>query len=263
MTGALWQRKSLSTATGYDGGNQRFKTMSLQMLKHASKSVGPTVVSVFFAALTLWDNHRWWREIISHAGTSLFIGPSSGRGVGYKSHQEKVLPVELALAEESFKATSGREYVLGDHIWLPNAHAAQAWRYADEAIAMIRDVTLEPTRERYFSVHFYDALSLAISQFTDNTRSKSLLVISEGNDYFPRKTFKETVARAQQLQAACDVAMVADHTLYGTKGIQHMGFICGDWRGKPTASIWRLEQSKESSSFGGETFGRHSESVTP
>ena len=95
---------------------------------------------------------------------------------------------------------------------------------ADEAIAMIRDVTLEQTREKYFSVHFYDALSLAISQFTDNTRSKSLLVISEGNDYFPRKTFKETVARAQQLQAACDVAMVADHTLYGTKGIQRYGF---------------------------------------
>ena len=61
-------------------------------------------------------------------------------------------------------------------------------------------------------------------QFTDNTRSNSLLVISEGNDYFPRKTFKETVARAQQVQAACDVAMVADHTFYDTKGIQRYGF---------------------------------------
>ncbi len=85
-------------------------------------------------------------------------------------------------------------------------------------------MTLERSREKYFSVHFYDALNLAISQFSDDSRSKSLLIISEGNDYFPHKTFKETIARAQQLQAACDVAMVADHTFYGTKGIQRYGF---------------------------------------
>ena len=103
---------------------------------------------------------------------------------------------------------------------------------ADEAIAAIPDVTLEQTREKYVSVHFYEALNLAINQLTDDTRSKSLLVISEGNDYFPHKTFKETVARAQQLQAACDVAMVADHSFYGIKGIQRYGFDLRRFAGK-------------------------------
>jgi len=70
----------------------------------------------------------------------------------------------------------------------------------------------------------YDALSLAISQFSNDTRSKTLLVISEGNDYFPHKTFKETVATARRLPVICDVAMVADHSFYGTKAIQRYGY---------------------------------------
>jgi len=116
---------------------------------------------------------------------------------------------------------------------------------ADEAIVAIRSTTLEHTKEKYFSVHFFYALNLAINQFADDTRSKSLLVISEGNDYFPSKTFKETVARAQLLQAVCDVAMIADHTFYGTKGIQSTDLICGDWRVKPTANTLRLGESKK------------------
>jgi hypothetical protein len=50
------------------------------------------------------------------------------------------------------------------------------------------------------------------------------LVISEGNDYFPAKTFEQTISRARQLQIACYTVMVADHTLYGTKGIQRYGY---------------------------------------
>jgi hypothetical protein len=95
---------------------------------------------------------------------------------------------------------------------------------ANEAIAAIRDVTLEQTREEYFSVHLYDALNLAFGQFTDDARPKSLLIISEGNDYFPGKTFKQTASQAQQLRITFDVAMVADHTFYGSKGIQRYGF---------------------------------------
>jgi len=207
-------------------GNQRFKTMSLQMPKHASKSVGPTVVSVFFAALTLWgqsplvgEKSSLMQEQASSSGHQVVVV------LDINPHQEKVLPVELALAEGTIQRLHQAENTFSVITFGSQTPTLlKPGVTADEAIAMIRDVTLEQTREKYFSVHFYDALSLAISQFTDNTRSKSLLVISEGNDYFPRKTFKETVARAQQLQAACDVAMVADHTLYGTKGIQRYGF---------------------------------------
>jgi hypothetical protein len=79
-------------------------------------------------------------------------------------------------------------------------------------------------REKYFSVDLHDALDLALGQFADDARPKSLLVISEGNDFFPGKTFNQTVSHAQQLQVACNIAMVADHTFYGTKGIQRYGF---------------------------------------
>lgn len=37
---------------------------------------------------------------------------------------------------------------------------------AEAAIAAIRDVTVEQTTEKYFSVDFYDALNLAFDQFT-------------------------------------------------------------------------------------------------
>jgi hypothetical protein len=140
-------------------------------------------------------------------------------------HQKKVLPVELALAKgiiERIDQPGNTFSVITFGSQEPTLLNSRVT--ADDAIAAIRDVVLEQTREKYFSVHFFAALSLAMSQVTDDPSSKSLLVISEGNDYFPHKTFKETVARTQHLQVACDVAMVADHSFYGTKAIQHYGF---------------------------------------
>jgi hypothetical protein len=140
-------------------------------------------------------------------------------------HQKKVLTVELALAEgiiQKLDQPGNAFSVITFGSKMPTLLKPGAT--ADEAIAALQGATLEQTKEKYFTVRFYDALNLAMNQLTDNARSKSLLVISEGNDYFPSKTFKETVARAQQLQIHCDVAMVSDHTFYGTKGIQRYGF---------------------------------------
>jgi hypothetical protein len=140
-------------------------------------------------------------------------------------HQKKVLSVELSLAEGVMQKLNqpGNVFtVITFGMKAPSLLKSAV--PADAAIVAIRDVTVEQTTEKYFSVRFYDALNLAINQFTDDPRSKSLLLISEGNDYFPRKTFKETVAGAQQLRFTCNAAMVADHTLYGTKGIQRYGF---------------------------------------
>lgn len=208
--------------------------MSLQMLKYAFKSGVPAVVCMSLAVLAAW-------------GQSTAIGEESPLGQQQVSssshqvvvlldtnpHQKKVLAVELALAEGIIQKLhqSGNVFsviTFGSH---PPTQLKTGVT-ADEAIAAIRDVTLEQTREKYSSVHFYEALNLAINQLTDDARSKSLLVISEGNDYFPHKTFKDTVARAQQLQAACDVAMVADHSFYGTKGIQRNGFDLRRFAGK-------------------------------
>jgi hypothetical protein len=140
-------------------------------------------------------------------------------------HQKKVLPVELTLAEGVIQRLSqpGNAFTVIT-FGSKGPTLLKSGVQASEAIAAIRDVMLEQTRGKYFSVHLYDALNLAFGQFTDDARPKSLLVISEGNDYFPGKTFQQTASQAQQLRVTFDVAMVADHAFYGSKGIQRYGF---------------------------------------
>jgi len=140
-------------------------------------------------------------------------------------HQKKVLSVERALAErivQNLRQPGNMFSVITFGSSPPTL--LKSGVSPDDAIVAIRSVTLEQTREKYFSVHFYGALTLALGEFADDTRPKSVLVISEGNDYFPRKTFKETVTKMQRQQIACDAAMVASHSFYGTKGIQMYGF---------------------------------------
>ena len=140
-------------------------------------------------------------------------------------HQKKVLPVERTLAEGVIQKLSRPGNAFTVITFGSKAPTLlKSGVQANEAIAAIRDVMLEQTREKYFSVHLYDALNLAFGQFTDDARRKSLLVISEGNDYFPGNTFKQTSSQAQQLRVTLDVAMVADHTFYGSKGMQRYGF---------------------------------------
>jgi hypothetical protein len=207
-------------------GTQRSKTMSLQMTRRAWKSVGTRIVGVLLTALAVRAQSPLGGERWPHIQQPASL---SGHQVvvllDVNPHQTKVLPVELALAEGIIHNLDQPENAFSVITFGSQAPTLLKLRVtAHEAIAAIRGVAMEKTPEKYFSVQFYDALSLAISQFTDDTRSRSILVISEGNDYFPRKTFKETVAKAQQLQADCDVAMVADHSFYGTKGIQRYGF---------------------------------------
>jgi len=140
-------------------------------------------------------------------------------------HQNKVLTVELALAEEIIQKLNqpGNAFSVITFGSQPPV-LVKSRVHAAAAIAALQNVTVEQTKEKYFSVHLYDAVKLAFGQFTGDADPKSLLVISEGNDYFPGKTFKQTVSRARQLHIAFDIAMIADHTLYGTKGIQRYGF---------------------------------------
>ena len=140
-------------------------------------------------------------------------------------HQDKVLPAELALAEEVIHRLEQPGNTFSIIVFGSQAPVlVKSHVQAGEAITAIRTVTLEQTQETNFTVHLYGALNLAFDQFTNDARPKSLLVISEGNDDFRGKTFKQTVSRAQQLRVACDVAMVADHPLRGSKSIQIYGF---------------------------------------
>lgn len=147
-------------------------------------------------------------------------------------NQRKVLPMELSLAEGVIQKLDQPENVFSVITFGSQPPSLlRSGVHADEAIAAIRDVSLEQTSAEGLSLHLYDALNLALGQFTDDARPKSLLVITEGNDA-RGKMFEQTVSRAQQLQVICDVALVADHTFYGSKAIQRYGFYLRSLAGK-------------------------------
>jgi hypothetical protein len=96
------------------------------------------------------------------------------------------------------------------------------------AIDTITNVNLEQSREKYFAVHLYRALDLALNQFKDDPRPKSLLIVAEGREDFGGKQFKQIVSRAHQLRVNCYVALVASHSLRGSKSILKYGFYLSD-----------------------------------
>jgi len=148
------------------------------------------------------------------------------------ANQRKVLPVELSLAEGVIQKLDqlGSVFTLITFGSQPPA-LLKSGVHTDEAIAAIRDVSLEQTRADYLSVHLYDALNLAFVQFKDDARPKSILIITEGNDG-RGKMFKQVLSRSKQLHVTCDVAMVAHHTFYGSKAIQRYGYYLRDLAGK-------------------------------
>jgi hypothetical protein len=97
-----------------------------------------------------------------------------------------------------------------------------------EAMGAIQSVNLEQSGERYFSIHLYKAMELALNQFTDDARPKSLFIIAEGREDFGRKTFKQLLSRTHQLGINCDVALVASHSLRGSKALLIYGFYLSD-----------------------------------
>ena len=153
-------------------------------------------------------------------------------------HQKKVLPVELALAEGVIQKLGQPGNVLSVITFGATPPTLLTSRVqANEAVAAIRDIGLGQPGDAYLAVQLYSALDLAFAQFTNEAGRNSLLVITEGNDG-RGKLFKQAVARAQQLQVICNVVMVADHTLYGSKAIQRYGFYLRELAGK-THGLYR------------------------
>jgi hypothetical protein len=139
--------------------------------------------------------------------------------------QKNVLTIEKTLAEGVVKKLGQSGSVLSIITFGAQAPTLLRSRVqADEAVAALQNVSLGQPSEGYLSAQLYNALDFAFDQFTDDRRLKSLLVITEGNDYPRGKTIKNVVSRALQLQVTCSVAMVAEHTFYGSKSIQRYGF---------------------------------------
>jgi hypothetical protein len=101
-----------------------------------------------------------------------------------------------------------------------------------EAIDAIKSVNLEQSGERHFSVHLLKAMELALNQFTDDARPKSLLIFTEGREDFGGKALKQIVSRARQLRVNCYVALVSSHSLRGSKSILMYGFYLSDFARK-------------------------------
>jgi hypothetical protein len=148
-------------------------------------------------------------------------------------HQEKVLPVELDLAEgvvQQLRQPDNLFSVITFGAQLPTLLKSTV--HAEEAVAAIREVRLGRSSESYQSEQLYGALNLAFGQFTDDARAKSLLVVTEGNDYPHGKALEQAVYGARQRHVTCNIAMVADHTFYGSKSIQRYGFYLRRLAGK-------------------------------
>ena len=147
-------------------------------------------------------------------------------------NQKKVLPLELALAEGVIQKLGQPGNAFSVVIFGSKSPTLlKSGVQANEAVAAIRDIGLGQQSDEYLSVQLYEALNLAFAQFTDDAGPDSLLIITEGNDG-PGKMFKQAVTRAQQLQVICNVAMVTNHTLYGSKAIQRYGFYLRELAGK-------------------------------
>jgi hypothetical protein len=148
-------------------------------------------------------------------------------------NQRKVLSLESGLAagvlghlDQRDAAVSLITFGSGD----PALRSANAKPSA--AIEAIKRVGPEQSGERYFSIHLYKAMELALNQFTDDARPKSLLIIAEGREDFGGKAFKQIVSRARQLRVNCYVALVASHSLRGSKSILIYGFYLSELASK-------------------------------
>lgn len=147
--------------------------------------------------------------------------------------QKNVLSIEKTLAEGVVKKLGESRSVFSIIAFGAQAPTLLRSRVqADEAVAALQKVSLEQPNKGYLSVELYKALDFGLDQFTDDRRLKSLLVITEGNDYPRGETIKHVVSRALLLQVNCSVAMVAEHTFYGSKSIQTYGFYLRKLAGK-------------------------------
>jgi hypothetical protein len=147
--------------------------------------------------------------------------------------QKNVLTIEKTLAEGVVKKLGESRSVFSIITFGAQAPTLLRSRVPmDEAVAALQEVRLGQPSGGYLSVELYNALDFALDQFTDDRRLKSLLVITEGNDYPRGETIKHVVSRALQLQVTCSVAMVAEHTFYGSKSIQKYGFYLRRLAGK-------------------------------
>lgn len=101
---------------------------------------------------------------------------------------------------------------------------AKPGRVIDE----IKNVHLEQPGAQYFPIHVYRAIDLALDQFSADARPKSLFILAEGRENFGGKAFKRLATRARQIGVNCYVALVASHSLRGSKSVLIYGFYLSD-----------------------------------
>lgn len=139
--------------------------------------------------------------------------------------QNSVLPVEVSLFQRIVQKLDHQRVSFSVVLFGSNVLILPTAKTIGEIQSSLKTVATEERESgSCLSCSLYEAIRLGMAQFADCDCSKSLVVISEGNDSVGRKEFNETAGRLGEQGVVLNVAIVARHPLYGSKGIQMYGY---------------------------------------
>jgi hypothetical protein len=127
---------------------------------------------------------------------------------------------ELAVALINELSNSGTSFTIASAGALPKVQAPTPERSI--AIGHIRDITADTGRKT--NIPIYDAIGLTIQKVSATPGLRIVIFIGEGNDGASKLRYAELRNLAESNQIAFLAALVADHSLRGTKSILRYGW---------------------------------------
>jgi len=165
-------------------------------------------------------------ENISVPGTAIKASPDIPRNIAIVMDagpdQAKVLPKEkelaIALINELFDASTS--FTIASISTLSRTQTTMVDRSV--AIEHIREITGDSGEKT--NVAIYDAIGSVIRQMAPSPGLHVVIFLGEGNDRGSRLRYAELRSLAESNHIACFAALVADHSLRGTKSILRYGW---------------------------------------
>jgi hypothetical protein len=165
-------------------------------------------------------------ENVSAPATSIKASPDIPRNIAIVvdagPDQANVLSKEKDLAITLINALSdaNTSFAIANAATSSKTQATTLDRFV--AIAQVRDITGDAGEKRNVAV--YDAIGSAIRQVSLSPGLHVVVFIGEGNDSGSRMSYEELRNLAESNQIAFFVALVAGHSLRGTKSILRYGW---------------------------------------
>jgi VWFA-related protein len=138
-------------------------------------------------------------------------------------HQREVFPVERATAAEMLRELETRDSMatvitFGAAIY-SSGDLTNDWTTLK---AFVESAQIETVR-RNDNVLLYDSMKRAIQSLGDESASKAIIILAEGNDYGSSISWEKLARLAARHHVACYAALFADHSFYGRE-IRHYGY---------------------------------------